>query len=674
MSIIRARWSWGALPSWMAVTISSPPFASQPRPVSELQPLTPEALEHVILKRLAKDPNERWQSAADVAHELQWIGQLRADVPKPGRSLQTVALASALLLGLLLGALAMWRFRPPAKPSPVVRFSIPLPPKTTTYGFATRGMAISPDGSRIVFSLLGERTTQLWLRSMESNALTPLPDTTGAIYPFWSPNGDFIAFFADGKLKKLPASGGSPQIICDAPSGRGGTWGPDGTILFAPKYWLSPIAKVSAAGGTPSPVTTFDASHEYTHRFPLFLPDGRHFLYVSRVKPGANGFARGQIIAASLDKPSERQVLVDNASNPAYVEPGWLLFVRESSLMAVRFDAEKIRLAGEPIALPIGKIGIYQNRNYGYYAASNEGTLVFLPPNTSVNGLRWFDMKGNAVAAEEQPGYYWEAALSHDRKRVVFVRSEDGVREHCDIWLHDVGSANSTRFTYDGGYVAARLSADGKRLYYNSEKKGVSDLYRRSVAGSSEEEALYVSPQWKDTFDVAPDETQIVFDEQFPETQEDLLLQSLTDRRTSIFLRTPGNDFEPSFSPDGKWLAFVSDAHVAVRRIPDSGEQWQLSPIPGRTPVWTADGKKIFYQSTDGAIMSVPVRTAGSFEPGTAERLFSADRTAMPDTVSGQLVGVSGDGQRLLIFTKAEEKAASPFEVVLNWPAMLPSK
>jgi serine/threonine protein kinase len=649
-------------------------LSGQPRPIAQLQPLTPPALEHIVAKCLAKDPDERWQSAADIAHELEWIRNAAGrPVPPLRRSKSGVAIAAAVAAALAVGALASWYIKPAARIARATRLTIPLPPNTSTLSFAERGMAISPDGSRLVIALFNDNVAQLWLRSFDNGSITPIPDTKDASYPFWSPDGEFIAFFADGKLKKVPAAGGAPQVICDAPSGRGGSWSGDGTILFAPKYWLSPIARVSAAGGTPATITSFDAAHEFTHRFPIVLPDGRHFLYVSRVKPDRGGYARGQIIGASLDS-HEPQLVIDNASNPTYIAPGWLLFVRERSLMAAPFDARKMRVTGDPIALPIGRVGCYENRNYGFYTAAQDGTLVFLPPNTPAVQLRWFDAKGNPGMAEDQPAYYVSAMLSRDGKRLVLARSDDGLLAHTDLWVHELGSSNSSRITFDGHYEFARWSPDGKRLYYNCEKNGVYDLYRRSLNGPAVEEPLYVSAQWKDTFDVSPDEKFVITEEQFPLTETDLLSVRLADRSIATFLRTPTSDEEPAFSPDGRWIAFVSDGRVCVRRFPDSGEQWQVSSRPGASPQWSGDGKTIFYQTPDGMITAVVLRFGDAVEPGNPMPLFRVPATAMPDGGASPFFAVSRDGQRFLVGVATEESTTLPLQVVLNWPALLQKK
>ncbi|HEX9491929.1 MAG TPA: protein kinase, partial [Thermoanaerobaculia bacterium] len=443
-------------------------LSGDPKPMTELQPLTPPGLEHVIKKCMSKDPEERWQSSSDVAEELRWIGEVgsQAGVSAPltmSRKVRerlawsvTAALATAVVV------LTPLYWREVSRKPQLMRFSMSVPPNTNTFRFDSGGIAISPDGSRMVMSL-GTLTAgrQLWIRSVDAMEATPLPETTGAQFPFWSADGKFIGFFANGKLKRIAADGGPVQAICDAPAGRGGTWNADGTILFTPDIY-SPISKVSSAGGTPIPVTVLDRNHEMSQYWPAFLPDGRHFIYVSRRRE-SSGIDRAAVVAASLDSPTPKRI-VDDASNASYVAPGWLVFSRGESLMAMRFDARNLRTIGDPVALTIGKVGYYPDRNLAYFATSADGKLVYLPPTRFLTQMRWLDRDGRVFGSEEQPGYFIGASVSPDGKRVAFTRTEDGSSEHADIWLHDIGTLSSSRFTFDGHYGNVRWSSDGKRL------------------------------------------------------------------------------------------------------------------------------------------------------------------------------------------------------------------
>ncbi len=645
--------------------------SGEPAPMTQIQPLTPPALEHVVKKCLAKDPDDRWQSASDIAEELRWIGEAgsQAGVATPltmrRRVRERMAWAAAAALAVALAVVAPLYWRAASRKPPLMRFPISLPPNTDTFRFDNGGLAVSPDGSRVVMAL---RTVtsgrQLWLRSFDSMDATPLPETNGAAYPFWSPDGKSIGFFAAGKLKKIPADGGPVQVICDAASGRGGTWNRDGTILLAPTFYSS-IAKVSSAGGTPVAVTSLDGSR--AQRWPSFLPDGRHFLYVSRNKD------HSAVLAASLDSPTPK-LIVEDASNASYVAPGWLVFSRGELLMAVPFDAQNLRITGEAIGLPIGKVGYYPDRNMAYYSTSTNGILVYLPPNRPLVQMQWVDRGGKIIGSEAEPGYFIAASISPDGKRLAITQAEDGDPQHADIWLHDIGTSATSRFTFDGHYGVVRWSSDGKRLFYAHAGSGVADLYSRPVTGSAKAETVFLSDNFKESFDVSPDSRYVVTGEQFPQSGVDLMLISLADHRESVFLRTPTNDWEPAFSPDGHWIAYLSAGQIYVRRFPDSGEQWQISTAGGVDPKWGRDGNTIFYVAPDGMFMMAPVRLGESLTSDPPQALFRCDSSAMPEGISSPVVAVSHDGQRFLVVTKANANRETPFHVVINWPRMVQSQ
>ena len=648
--------------------------SGEPKPISELQPLTPPAFEHVVKKCLAKEPDDRWQSATDIAEELRWIseggsqsGAAQSTIRRPRRELLGWSVAAVMAIGALVLALLYWRT---ASTRPrTMQFSIPLPPNTDTYRFDSAGLAISPDGSRVAMVLrVAGIGRQLFVRMMNSAQMTALPDTRGAYLPFWSPDSRSIAFFADGKLKRVAADGGPVQVICDAPTGRGGTWNGNDDILFAPTAY-SPLSIVSSGGGTPRAVTKLNAGGEVTHRWPWFLPDGSHFLYLSPMTGG-----RGRIFAAAVDSPTPKLILED-ASNVVYVRTGWLIFSRANALMAVPFDARSLRTAGQPVTLPLGKVGFYPDRHQAFFTASDDGSLVYLPPSRPLTQLQWFDRAGRVVGSEETPGYYICAVISPDGKRIAFTRADPSDFNRSDIWLHDIGTSHTSRFTFEGHYHFVRWSPDGKRLFYNSTETGTSNIHWRPLVGNSAEQTAIVSPRWKEQFDVSPDGQHIITEEQFPESNEDLMIVSLADHKSSLYFRSPAIDTKPAFSPDGKWIAFASgqsgSQEVYVRRFPDTGEQWQVSTGNGSYPKWRHDGKEIFYDSMDGQLMAVRVSTGESFQADPPRALFRFDPLVIPEGVASPVEAVAPDGTRFLVVTKAEGSTSSPFEVVLNWPELV---
>ena len=383
-------------------------LASEPQPISVVQPMSPPALDRVVKVCLAKDPDERFQSVHDLKVQLKWIaeGGSQAGVVAPvaGQNKnreQTLWGALALLFAGCV-ALAAIHFGRTVTERQVIHAYIP-PPENSTFAFVgdhTGPVAISPDGTRLVFAALGPDGKQmLWLRPLEAASSQALPGTVDAAYPFWSPDSRFIGFFAEGKLKTVGVTGGPAQVLCDSADGRGGTWNREGTIIFPPNF-LGPLYRVSAAGGTPVQVTELDPSQENSHRWPQFLPDGRHFLFFARVRQGA---ASGTYVG-SLDS-KEKKLLFRNPTNVVYAAPGYLFFVRENTLMAQPFDSKHLSLSGD--VAPIAQ-GVLVNAAYGrsVLSASDNGVLAYgsAPGAAEPSRLRWLDRTGKEIGVVGDPG------------------------------------------------------------------------------------------------------------------------------------------------------------------------------------------------------------------------------------------------------------------------------
>lgn len=379
---------------------------------------------------------------------------------------------------------------------------------------------------------------------------------------------------------------------------------------------------------------------------------------------------------ASLDS-SESRLVVEDASNAMYTPPGWLVFSRGESLMAAHLDMRTFHLEGEPLALPIGKVGFYGGKNLAFFAVSDDGTLVYLPPIRQLTQLRWLDREGKVAGAEEKPGYYFSASLSPDGKRIAFARADQSSPDRFDIWLHEIGTPSTSRFTFDGEYGTVRWSADGVRLFFSRNRRGTADLYARAVAGSGKDEMIFESTRWKEWFDVSPDGKYLVTSEQYPDTNEDLMTVSISDHTASVYVRTPSVDTAPAFSPDGKWVAYRSAEsaipQVYVRRFPDNGEQWQVSTNGGSWPKWRRDGAELFYDAPDGTLMAVSVRLGDTLSASQPRPLFRFDPSVIAAGGS-PVTAVTSDGQRFLVITAVENSTPSPFRVVLNWTEMLRKK
>jgi Tol biopolymer transport system component len=647
-----------------------------PAPISTVQPMTPPAFERVVNTCLAKDPEDRWQTAHDVMLELRWIAQAgsQAGAPAPvvarRRNRERIAWLAFALAAAAAGLLAVGYLRRAPAPRQVFRSSI-LPPSNAAFLYS----ALSPDGSRIVFrGNLPDGKSQLWIQSLTDLTAQPLAGTEEATFPFWSPDGRSIGFFANKKLKRMESSGGPGLTLCDA-DGAGGSWNRDGVILFA--LPSGPIYRIPAAGGAPEAVTRLDASrHETSHRYPVFLPDGRHFLYWAANLAGAvEDPANAAIRAGSLDSKEDRRIL-PGYSAAAYAS-GYVLFVREGSLFAQGFDAGKLRLFGEP--RPVGQ----QVRDVGpflrmaTFSVSDNGVLIYEPPPLLARQMTWFDRDGKKIGTLGEPAALAGPRISPDGTKAA-VSILDPSSRASDIWIFELARGTKKRLTADPSANTSPVwSPDGSRILFASDRKHQGDLYMKVAAGGSKEEPVYEAEGQKIPHDWSPDGGAIVFDDREAGGERRFSLKMLPpagDRRPVELLKRGHAAGDSRFSPDGRWLAYMSDEsgrmEIYVAAFPEPGGRWQISTEGGRTPRWRRDGRELFYVSAGSKLMSVEVKPGSSFEAGHPRALFDA-----PYRVPGRLglpgFDVSADGQKFLFVTPAGESAPPPITLVVNWPEAL---
>jgi Tol biopolymer transport system component len=666
-------------------SVSAAIMSAAPAPVSALQPLTPPALDRVVATCLAKDPDERWQSAGDLARELKWIAESgmqvsgaapRATPVRARARLAWVMAAVATAAALGLGALQFARARP--EPAAAIRFQVSPPAGSSIVvgGPAAPWQALSPDGQRIAFVVITAGQYTLAVRSFDAGDAHVLPGTEGGNFPFWSPDSRFIGFFAQGKLKKIDVAGGPPLTLCDASAGEGGTWNRDGTIVFAP-HGTSGLLRVSAAGGVPAPVTTLDAAKkEQSHRWPWFLPDGRRFLYMATPQT--------TVYVGSLDA-EERTPLLASESKVIYAD-GYLLFMRQGTLLAQSFDAARLRTMGESFRVA-ENVGVNMSNARAAFSASTTGVLTYRTSPPAATQVTWFDRSGKRLESIGEPGDYRDVSLSPDGSRAIVHRHEEP--SGGGLWLLDFARGTTARFTFDTSHNdSAHWSPDGSRIVFRSDREGGDrNLYEKIASGAGPDELLLTSSEPKDPTNWSSDGRFIVYISEHPKTGVDLWVLPLSgDRKPMSFLRTPFDEGHGRLSPDGRWMTYTSNEtgrnEVYGQPFPPSGGKWQVSTSGGAQPRWRRDGKELYYLAGAGgetAVMAVEVRaTESTFEVGVPKALFrtriagAPPQTQVLGTATESSYAGTADGQRFLILTPPlGETAQEPITVVLNWTARL---
>lgn len=650
------------------ISVASAILEKDPEPISAAYPLTPPAFEHVITACLAKNPDDRFQTAQDVALQLRWIAQSPSQSLKPAEK-ETQAKRSPLpwliaaALALLLIALVLWsRESKPAEQT--TYYSAPL-------SFAARDVAISPNGHTV--ALVGRKESQrnnlLWIYEPGSQDATPLLNTDGASFPFWSADGRSLGFFADGKLKRLELAGGQVQTLCDAPTGRGGTWNKDGVILFTPSGHLGVgIYRISASGGTPTPITTPDRSAiEDSHRWASFLPDGIHFLY-SAIHLSGQKEKPSSVFVGALGSNEKHLVTVSRA-NVMYAAPGYLLFYRDQTLFAQHFDVKKFEVVGEPFPI-LTDIQFQPRISKATYSAANASLLVAQESgDAGTSQLLWFNRQGQEVGAATKPGLYGNIVLSPNGKTIA-SDTTDPLSQNTDLWSYDLESQGAKRLTFDPAIDSLPIwSPDASRMIFSSNRGPAFDLYLKDTNGGQEETKIPQEGADRFPTDWSRDGKYVVY-----ERGTDLWYLTFPDLHATEFLKAVATLKNGRFSPDGKWLAYSSNEsgrwEVYVTSFPEPHGKWQVSTGGGDEPKWRGDGKELFYLSNDFKMMAVRVKTGANFDAGTPVTLFQANPREMQATSEMFSFDVSKDGQRFVINTQLKT-AMSPMSVVLNWTANL---
>jgi serine/threonine protein kinase len=639
-----------------------------PDSIQQMQPTSPAALDHVVRGCLEKDPSERLQTAQDVKLELKWIAETGAEAKVPrvsrGGFWPWIAAAGAFALGLVL-ATAYGTFN--VHQNAVLRSSILAPAGTSfvTLSPESGPPEISPDGVKIAFSGRDDKgNVMLYIRALNSLTADLRLGTNNASYPFWSPDSREVGFFADGKLKSISLDGWPPQIICDVNNARGGSWSKEGVIVFAPGTG-SNLMRVSPGGGTPEPASRLDLPHaENSHRWPYFLPDGSHFLFWARNSRGVQEHTLYVGTLGSLDaKPLMRSELMARYSQ------GYLLFMRDRTLMAQPFDANKIELKGSSV--PIAEhIATNTISNRPVFSASEDGTLLY--QTGSMEGgwrLLWFTRDGKQSGALGELDRYFDPAISPDGKRVAAgLLTSQGI---IDIWIFDLARGTKTRLTFGPSVQRFPVwSPDGKTIYYASNGKGSFQMFSKPADGSGPEQPVLQDNDIEFPRGVSPDQRYLVFTHVAVNKGRPGIwaLPLFGDRKTFIVVESTFDNNFPTLSPDGKWVAYENNesgpSEIYVTAFPGGGVKWQVSTNGGARAEWRSDGKELYFLDAADNVMACDVKTDGkSVQFGTPHLLF---RGVGVQNQQGPYA-VSSDGKLFLMNSGDLKEENQPLILVQNW-------
>jgi eukaryotic-like serine/threonine-protein kinase len=644
-----------------AASVMAAILGRDPIPISTFRPETPKALEKVVVTCLAKDPAERWQSVRELKHALEWTTETAAASSFSVRLKRIAAGLAAAIVVTAVGVAIARRDTRTARPLPV-RYEITLPKKAVFRWEHT--LAVSPDGAQIVFSLLfpGE-LPRLFLRPLDAVEVTPVPGAEGGMWPFWAPSGKQIGFVVvPGVLKKIDLATGSVQTLCKSVNTIGATWNREDVIVFSDG---GKLFRLSARGGEPEPLGTL-VEGETGRTFPQFLPDGRHYLYVSlSSRPDEGG-----VYVGAVDSDLRKRI-VATAYRAAYTPPGHLLFVKDEGLVAQPFDLRTLELSGEPIPV-LDRLALLPGAGLAHFSVSTNGVLAWRTGSPAEPmQLTWFDRRGRRIGTLGEPGVYVRPVLSPDERSLAVCRQESPT--NTDIWVLDVARGASRRLTFDPHHdCGPTWSPDGSRIAFRSDRRAPGGIYQKRADGSGDDELVIES---KDSplsvSDWSADGRFLVYASSRPRYLWDIYLLPLSaagERKPIPYLVTDALEDSGQIAPNGRWMAYRSTAHgrfeVYVQEVTPRGEagagEWQISSGGAWSPQWRRDGKELFYGTATG-VHSVAVTGDGpSFEASAPRQLFDPELVEEP----GAAFAVTRDGERFLLLVPT--KPREPIRVLVN--------
>jgi eukaryotic-like serine/threonine-protein kinase len=665
------------------LSVASAILERDPPPIGTLKPLTPPALDHTIRQCLAKNPEERWQSARDLSLAFKWVGESGSQAGMPTALARSAirerfawAATAILLCAVAVLGASYWRHSP-ARPA-VIRSAI-LPPADAQFyalDIDAGSPAISPDGKQLVSAVRDNKgRVALWLRALDNSGEGRLlPGTEGGGQPFWAPDSNAIGFFASGKLKRINIDGNSLQTLCDASRGRGGAWNVDGVILFTPTT-SSGLYQISASGGTPTAVTQLDKSHgENSHRWPKFLPDGRHFLFFLR---SFQTDLSGIYVTALGSK--EYRLLIKTPFGAAFVPGGSILYMQNETLFVQAFDPRELTIRDEPIPLQ-ERVAVNSGTSTALFTVSSNGMMAYYPAGRVVGPyqLVWYGRDGKS-GTPLATGFFYGPILSPDGSHaLVPMLAADGLTS--DVWSYDLVRGTKTRITSGPGFKnGAAWQADGQTVFFSTGLGDASHIYRvKSDGTGTPEEVLQSDGAVSQPSSVCRDGQHLAYVHSVTgESPTSIWILPLArDRQPFPLLQSQSSQEGPAFSPDCKWVAYRSNEsgqpEVFVTRFPDAARKYLVSIEGGRYPHWRGDGKELFYYSPKReSLMAVNVEEKGQeLVLGAPHALFSVP--AGPSL--GNLYDVTSDGRRFLFFRPNSSSDDVPLTLVTNWDVELKKK